>query len=102
MKDKKSNVVNLVEAQWVCGKALPRGNGWNPVEEGAERLRSSTDCDPEGRQKCDVLQTMRDVWYESRQRLENQITTFGLVSRQKMESEEQVSDSFNFPEGFSI
>ena len=26
----------------------------NPVEEGAERLRSSTDCD--------VLRTMRDVW----------------------------------------
>ena len=25
------------------------------------RLRPSTDCDPEGRQKCDVLQTMRDV-----------------------------------------
>ena len=34
----------------------------NPVEEGAERLRSSTDCDPEGRQRCDVLRTMRDVW----------------------------------------
>ena len=31
------------------------------VEEGAERLRSSTDCDPEGRQRCDVLRTMRDV-----------------------------------------
>ena len=34
----------------------------NPVEEGSERLRSSTDCDPEGRQRCDVLRTMRDVW----------------------------------------
>ena len=34
----------------------------NPVEEGAARLRSSTDCDPEGRQRCDVLRTMRDVW----------------------------------------
>ena len=34
----------------------------NPVEEGAERLRSSTDCDPEGRQRCDVLRPMRDVW----------------------------------------
>ena len=33
----------------------------NSVEEGAERLRSSTDCDPEGRQRCDVLRTMRDV-----------------------------------------
>ena len=29
----------------------------NPVEEGAERLRSSTDCDPEGRQRCDVPRT---------------------------------------------
>ena len=26
MKNKKSNVANLVEAQWVHGKALPRGN----------------------------------------------------------------------------
>ena len=34
----------------------------NPVDEGAERLRSSTDCDPEGRQRCDVLRTMRHVW----------------------------------------
>ena len=34
----------------------------NSVEEGTERLRSSTDCDPEGRQCCDVLRTMRDVW----------------------------------------
>ena len=34
----------------------------NSVEEGAERLRSSTDCDPEGRQRGDVLRTMRDVW----------------------------------------
>ena len=24
--------------------------------------RSSTDCDPEGRQRCDVLRTMRDLW----------------------------------------
>ena len=28
----------------------------------SSRLRPSTDCDPEGRQKCDVLQTMRDLW----------------------------------------
>ena len=34
----------------------------NTVEEGAERLRSSTDCDPKERQRCDVLRTMRDVW----------------------------------------
>ena len=34
----------------------------NPVEEGAQRLRSSTDSDPEGRQRCDALRTMRDLW----------------------------------------
>ena len=28
----------------------------------SSRLRPSTDCDQEGRQKCDVLRTMRDVW----------------------------------------
>ena len=28
----------------------------------SSQLRPSTDCDPEGRQKCDVLRTMRDVW----------------------------------------
>ena len=33
----------------------------NPVEEGADKLRPSTECDPEGRQRCDVLRTMRDV-----------------------------------------
>ena len=27
MKDKKSNIANLLEAPWVRGKALPRGNG---------------------------------------------------------------------------
>ena len=61
MKDKKSNVANFLEAQWVRGKAYREATG-EPVEEGAERLRSSTDCDPEGRQRCDVLRTMRDVW----------------------------------------
>ena len=33
----------------------------NPVEEEAERLRSSTECDPEGRQRGDVPRTMRDL-----------------------------------------
>ena len=33
----------------------------NPVEEGAERLRSSPDRDPEGRQRRDVVRTTRDV-----------------------------------------
>ena len=43
-------------------QSLTKRQPGNPVEEGAERLRSSTDCDPEGRQRCDVLRTMRDVW----------------------------------------
>ena len=30
MKDKKSNVANFLEAQWVRGKALPRGNRGTP------------------------------------------------------------------------
>ena len=34
----------------------------NPVEEGTERLRPSTGSDPEGRERDDVLRTMRDVW----------------------------------------
>ena len=34
---------------------------WNTVEEGAERLRSSPDRDPEERQRRDVVRTMRDV-----------------------------------------
>ena len=38
--------------------------------------------------------------YDSGQRLENQVTSLGLVSRQKVESGEQVTESFNFPEGF--
>ena len=59
MKDKKSNVANLLEAQWVRGKDLPRGNLGNSVEEGTERLRSSTKCNPEGRQPGDVQRTMR-------------------------------------------
>ena len=42
-------------------QSLTKMQAVNPVEEGAERLRSSTDCDPEGRQRCDVLRTMRDV-----------------------------------------
>ena len=47
----------------VCARqSLTERQPENPVEEGAERLRSSTDCDPKGRQRCDVLRTMRDVW----------------------------------------
>ena len=37
---------------------------------------------------------------ESGQRLENQVTSLGLVSRQKVESGEQVTESLNIPEGF--
>ena len=36
------------------------------------------------------------------QRPENQITKFGLVPRQKVESGEQVTEYFNIPEGFSF
>ena len=38
--------------------------------------------------------------YETGHRPESQITTLGLVPRQKVESGEQVTDSFNIPEGF--
>ena len=38
--------------------------------------------------------------YESGQRLENHITALGLVSRQKVESGEQETESFNIPEWF--
>ena len=40
--------------------------------------------------------------YESGQRPEDQITALGLVSRQEVESREQVTESFNIPEGFPI
>ena len=40
--------------------------------------------------------------YESRQRPENQITTLGLVPRHQVESGQQVTESFNIPEGFFI
>ena len=62
MKNKKSNVANFLEVQWVRGKTYSERQPRNTVEEGAERLRSSTDRDPEGRQRRDVLRTMRDVW----------------------------------------
>ena len=39
MKNKKSNVANLLEAQWVRGKALPRGNQGNPWK------KAPNDCD---------------------------------------------------------
>ena len=55
MKNKKSNVANLLEAQQVRGKSPTERQPWNPVEEDSEGLRSSTDCDPEGRQRSDVL-----------------------------------------------
>ena len=38
--------------------------------------------------------------YESGQRPENHVVALGLVSRQKVESGEQVTASFNIPEGF--
>ena len=39
MKNKKSNVANLLEAQWVHGKALPRGNRGHPWK------KAANDCD---------------------------------------------------------
>ena len=39
MKDKKSNVANFLEAQWVRGKALPRGNRRTPCK------KAPNDCD---------------------------------------------------------
>ena len=33
-----------------------------PAGEGAERLRSYTDCNTEGRQRCEVTRPMRDSW----------------------------------------
>ena len=41
MKHKKSNVANLLDAQWVRGKALPRGNRVTPWNKAP-----NTDCDP--------------------------------------------------------
>ena len=38
--------------------------------------------------------------FETGQRPENQSTTLGLVPRQKVDSGEQVTESFNIPEGF--
>ena len=38
--------------------------------------------------------------FETGQRTESQITTLGLVPRHKVESGEQVTESFNIPEGF--
>ena len=58
MKNKKSNVANLLEAQWVRGKALPRGNQGTPWN----KAPNDHDHPPEKRQRCDVLRTMRDVW----------------------------------------
>ena len=58
----KSKVSNLLEAQWCARQRLSARQQENSVEEGTERLRSSTDCDPEARQRCNVLRTMRDVW----------------------------------------
>ena len=40
--------------------------------------------------------------YEIGQRPENQITTLGLASRQKVESKKKVTEFFNVPEGFQL
>ena len=43
MKNKKSNVANLLEAQWVRGKAFLRGNRGTPWKKAPERLRSRSE-----------------------------------------------------------
>ena len=58
MKNKKSNVANLLEAQ----PSLTDRQLGNSVGEGTERLRSPTERDPEGRQRGDVLRAMRVLW----------------------------------------
>ena len=45
------------------------------------------------------LEACLQLIYESGQRPENQVTALGLVSTQKVESGEQVTESFNIPEG---
>ena len=45
-----------------AGKNLTEGQPGNPVEEGVERLRATTDCDPEVGQHCDLMRTLRDLW----------------------------------------
>ena len=60
-RTRQSNVANLLEAQWVRGKAFPRGNQRTPWK------KAPNDCDhpPSAIQKggnaVDVLRTMRDL-----------------------------------------
>ena len=63
MKNKKSNVANLLEAQWERGKALPRGNRGTPWKKAPKCDHPPTAIQKaEGRQRGDVQRTMRDVW----------------------------------------
>ena len=64
---------------------------------GATRYRASKGA---GQLKGVDQEVFIQLIYESGQRPENQITALGLVSRQKVESGEQVTESFNIPEGF--
>ena len=65
MENKKSNVANLLDAQWVRGKALPRGNRGTPWK------KAPNDCDhpPTAIQKggnavmyCERCEMCRNRW----------------------------------------
>ena len=64
---------------------------------GATRYRASKGA---GQLKGVDQEVCLQLIYESGQRPENQITALGLVSRQKVESSEQVTELFNIPERF--
>ena len=62
--------------------------------------RDTVPLNVQGQLKCVDQEVYLLLIYETEQRPENQITTVGLVSRQKVESGEQVTEFFNIPEGF--
>ena len=64
---------------------------WTTKHPASERAGATEGCGPGG--------VIFQLIYEIGQRLENQITTLGLVSRQKVESGEQVTELFNVSEG---
>ena len=63
------------------------------------RRRDTVPLNVQGRVKDADQEVYLQLIHESGQRPENQIATLGLVPRQKVESGEQVTESFN-PEGF--
>ena len=63
--------------------------------------RSTVPLNVQGQLKDVDQEVYLQLIYEIGQRAENQITTLGLASRQKVESGEQVTELLNVPEGFS-